>query len=48
MINEIGHILSFYLMLQIVSIFTNYFLKYVLTFVFSFLVLDMIGLLKDD
>lgn len=48
MINEIEHILSFYIMFKIVAALTDYFSKFILSFIFSFLLLDMIGVLKDD
>jgi len=48
MINQIEHILSFYIMFKIVAVATDYFLKFILSYVVSFLVLDMIGLTKND
>jgi hypothetical protein len=48
MINQIEHIISFYIMFKIVAFLTDYFLKFIVTYVFGFLVLDMIGLIKDD
>ncbi len=48
MINEIEHILSFYIMFKIVAFVTDYLLTFIVTYVFGFLVLDMIGLIKND
>jgi hypothetical protein len=48
MINEIEHIISFYIMFKIVAFVTDYFVTFILTYVFGFLLLDMIGLLKND
>lgn len=48
MINQIEHILSFYIAFKIVTSLVALFTKYICVNLITFLLLDMIGVVKND